>query len=184
MKMKNLILILLLAISSQLIAQDFTNLEVGKKAKDFTLKTIGGDKVNLSKLNKNTPVVVLVLRGWPEYQCPICTRQVGSFIAEANKFESLGAKVLLVYPGPSAVLQEKANEFAQDFVLPENFIFTLDPDYSMINKYGLRWEASRETAYPSTFVIDKNGKIVFSKISTKHGGRPKVEAVLEVLGKL
>jgi peroxiredoxin Q/BCP len=179
--MRGTIFILAILFSFSAVAQDFSQLTVGEKAKDFTLKTINGDKVKLSKLNKNAPVVLLVLRGWPEYQCPICTRQVGAFIADAEEFKKLGAEVLMVYPGPSAVLQEKAEEFSQDFILPDNFTFTLDPDYSMINKYGLRWEAKRETAYPSTFVIDKSGKIVFSKISMKHGGRSKVEEVIKVL---
>jgi peroxiredoxin len=175
------IFILTILFSISAAAQDFSQLAVGEKAKDFTLKTIDGDKVKLSKLNKNTPVVLLVLRGWPEYQCPICTRQVGAFIAETEKLIELGAEVLMVYPGPLEVLQEKAEEFSQDFTLPDNFTFVLDPDYSMINKYGLRWDTSRETAYPSTFVIAKNGEIVFSKISMKHGGRSKVDEVIEVL---
>lgn len=65
--------------------------------------------------------------------------------------------------------------------MPDNFYFTIDPDYSMINKYGLRWNAPKETAYPSTFVIDKSGKIVFSKISKTHGGRAKIDEILEAL---
>lgn len=182
MRVTIFIIAILFSITS--IAQDFSNLAVGEKAIDFTLKTIDGDKVKLSKQNKKASVVLIVLRGWPEYQCGICTRQVGSLIAEAENFKELGADVLMVYPGPSAVLQDKANEFAEDFVLPDNFIFALDPDYIMINKYGLRWDAKKETAYPSTFVIDKSGRIVFSKISTKHGGRSKVEEVLDVLENL
>jgi len=54
----------------------------------------------------------------------------------------------------------------------------------MINKYGLRWEAPNETAYPSTFIINKKGEIVFSKISTTHGGRSNDEEIIEALGKL
>ena len=77
----------------------------------------------------------------------------------------------MVYPGPSEQMQEHAKEFSDDFNFPKNFYFTLDPEYSMINKYGLRWDAPKETAYPSTFVIGKNGEIVYSKISTTHGGR-------------
>lgn len=171
-------------ISGQVFSQDFENLNVGKTAIDFNLKTIQGDKIIFSEINSNSPVVLIVLRGWVGYQCPVCSRQVGQFIAEAEKLKELGAAVLLVYPGPSAELQTKANEFTEDFSLPDNFYFTLDSDYSMINKYGLRWDAPKETAYPSTFVVDKTGKIVYSKISKTHGGRAKADEVLEVLGKL
>ena len=40
-----------------------------------------------------------------------------------------------------------------------------DPDYTMVNAYGLRWDAARETAFPSTFILDNKGTVKFSKIS-------------------
>ena len=78
----------------------------------------------------------------------------------------------------------KAKEFSDDFTFPDIFYFALDPNYSMVNKYGLRWDASKETAYPSTFVINKKGKIVYSKISSTHGGRTNVDEVVGALKKL
>ena len=130
-------------------AQNKGNISVGDKAIDFSLKTIQGEKVQLSKLNKEDPVVLVVLRGWPGYQCPICTRQVGSLIEAEEKFTKYHARILMVYPGPSEKLQEHAKEFSEDFNFPKGFYFTIDPDYSMINKYGLRWNSPKETAYPS-----------------------------------
>lgn len=164
-------------------SQSNVKVTTGDKAIDFALKLIDGNEVQLNELNSNDKVVLIVLRGWPEYQCPACSRQVGQFISEAEKFEKHGAKVLFVYPGPSDVLQEKAKEFAEDFNFPDNFYFALDPDYSMINKYGLRWDAPKETAYPSTFVFNKKGKVVYSKVSSTHGGRAGVEEILEALEK-
>jgi peroxiredoxin len=51
----------------------------------------------------------------------------------------------------------------------------------MTNLYGLCWDAPHETVYPSTFILDKNGKILFQKISHSHGDRTSAE---EVLGQL
>ncbi len=174
----------LILISGHLFAQSFENLSPGKSAIDFKLKTITDGEVQLSKINADHPVVLVVLRGWPGYQCPICTKQVGSLVADADKFTKSGAVVLMVYPGPSEQLQEHASEFSESYKFPGNFYFTLDPGYSMINKYGLRWEVPNETAYPSTFVINKKGEIVFSKVSTTHGGRADNEEIFEALGKL
>lgn len=179
--MKKGLLLLLVFISVQVMGQEFKNLMLGETAIDFELKTIQEETVQFSKMNNESFVVLLVLRGWVGYQCPVCNRQVGSFIAEAEKLEKFGVKILMVYPGPSEDLKKYASAFAEDFDLPANFYFALDPDYSMIDKYGLRWDAPKETAYPSTFVIDKSGKIVYSKISKTHGDRAKVEEVLEVL---
>lgn len=182
--MKNFTLFILIFLAVQTVAQDFNHLAVGEKVKDFALKTINDKEVQFSELNESNSIVLLMLRGYPGYQCPICTRQVGQFIGEAEKLKEKNAVVLLVYPGPSNQLKEYAKDFSEGFDLPDNFYFVLDPDYSMVNKYGLRWDSPRETAYPSTFVIDKSGKIVFSKISQSHGGRAKVDEVLEVLGKI
>lgn len=182
--MKRVIVILLVLIAGRAFSQSFAKVEVGEKAADFTLKTIDGDEVQLNRLLKDNPVVLVVLRGWPGYQCPICTKQVGSLVADADVFAELRATVLMVYPGPSADLQNHAKEFSEDYKFPDNFRFTLDPGFSMINKYGLRWEAPNETAYPSTFVISKKGEIVYSKVSTTHGGRAENEEIFEALGKL
>lgn len=55
----------------------------------------------------------------------------------------------------------------------------LDPDYEFTNLYGLRWDAPRETAYPSTFLIDGHGVIFFSKIVKEHGGRTTAAEILD-----
>lgn len=182
--MKTIIFILSFFFSGIAVAQQFNKVEMNKPALDFSLKTIQGAKLTLSEIYNHQPVVLVVLRGWPGYQCPVCTKQVGSLVDDKDKFAELGAAVLMVYPGPSDELQNHAKEFSEDFSFPENFYFALDPDYSMINKYGLRWDAPNETAYPSTFVIGKNGVVVFSKISTSHGGRANNEDIFNVLGEL
>ena len=82
-----------------------------------------------------------------------------------------GVRVLLVYPGPGEKLDERAKEFLTDKQLPENFDLVLDPDYAFTNSYGLRWDAPKETAYPSTFLLDQQGKVFFAKVSKSHGGR-------------
>ena len=55
--------------------------EVGDKAPDFTLKSLDDQTVRLGELTAKGSVVLVVLRGWPGYQCPICDRQV-----QENKF--------------------------------------------------------------------------------------------------
>ena len=81
-----------------------------------------------------------------------------------------------MYPGPPADLDQHAKEFLEKQAeLPANIVLVTDPDYTVTNLYGLRWDAPHETAYPSTFVINKKGKIVFEKISHSHGDRLSAE---------
>ena len=66
--------------------------------------------------------------------------------------------------------------------LPENFQILLDPDYIVTNRYGLRWDAPRETAYSSTFVIDGQLDPSGSPGSARtHGGRANAAEILEAL---
>ena len=110
---------------------------VGEKASDFVLSTPKGKSVRLSEVTSKGTVVLVVLRGYPGYQCPYCNRQVQDFIQNAHSFADAGARVILVYPGPSQDLGAKANEFLADKKLPENFDLLLDPGYEFTNLYGL-----------------------------------------------
>jgi peroxiredoxin len=153
--------------------------DVGQKAPQFTLTTPDGHPVKFADLESKGNVVLVVLRGYPGYQCPYCQKQAHDFIANADKFAALGAQVLLVYPGPPADLDQHANEFlAKQNPLPANLRLVIDPDYTFTNQYGLRWDAPHETAYPSTFLIDRNGTVFFRKISHAHGDRTSAEDIL------
>ncbi len=155
--------------------------KVGEKAPDFKIQALDESSVKLAASLKKGPVILVILRGYPGYQCPICTKQVGELIANAAKFEERKAQVILVYPGPGEGLKQHADEFVTGKTLPKNFRLGIDPDYALIKKYDLRWDAPNETSYPSTFVIDKAGKIRFAKVSHSHGERAQTEDVLKAL---
>ncbi len=157
---------------------------VGEKAPDFTLKTPEGKSVSLHGLLKKGPVVLILLRGYPGYQCPYCQRQAHDFQVNAEKFAGKGVQLLLVYPGPAANLDEHAKEFLKGYEkLPANYHLVLDPDYAMTRAYDLRWDAPRETAYPSTFVLNHKGVVTYRKISRSHGDRTTADEILSELGK-
>lgn len=158
--------------------------KVGESAPDFTLRTLDEKSVSLHDLAAKQTVVLVVLRGWPGYQCPICTKQVHDFSKAAPEFAKLNAKVLMVYPGPAEKLKEHAREFLESKQWPKDFLYVMDPDYTFTEAYGLRWNAPRETAYPSTFVIDQKNRVRFALISKTHGGRASVEDVLKALREL
>ena len=158
--------------------------DIGSKAPDFTLSTPEGQPVKLSSLTAKGPVVLIVLRGYPGYQCPYCEKQVHDYQINADKFAAQGVQLMLVYPGPPADLDQRAKEFlAIEGSLPSNFHLVIDPDYKMTNQYDLRWDAPKETAYPSTFLLNKRGIIMYRKISHTHGDRTTASDVLSELAK-
>lgn len=155
--------------------------KVGDKARDFTLQGLDGATVRLSDQLARGSVVLVVLRGFPGYQCPFCTRQFGDYLTNAPKFEAASARVLFVYPGPADGLREHAAALTTRAPLPSAFRILPDPDYAFTQAYGLRWDAPQETAYPSTFVFDRNGVVTFAQTSRSHGDRVTADSVLKVL---
>jgi len=154
---------------------------VGDKTPGFELKTLADKSIRLADLTQNNPVVLIVLRGWVGYQCPLCTRQVGDFITHAKELENAGARLVLVYPGPAENLKKHARDFEAGKGIPKNFDLVIDPDLKFVNAWGLRWNVKGETAYPSTFVIDRQGVVRFEKISHGHGDRATAAEVLKAL---
>ena len=150
----------------------------GEKARDFSLKDLNDKTVTLAEMTDKGPFVLIVLRGWPGYQCPICTKQVAELRGKAEEFRKRGAPVLLVYPGPADRLDEHAREFLKKGSLPEGFRLATDPGYSFVDAYGLRWDAPSETAYPSTFVIDASQAVRYAKVSKEHGDRASSKEIL------
>ena len=128
--------------------------------------------------------MLVVLRGYPGYQCPICTKQFGELLGKAKKFADAKATLVFVYPGPAADLDKYAKEFVGGKSFPENFRFLMDPDFKFTEQYHLRWNKPQETAYPSSFVIDNQGVIQFAKISHSHGDRASPSELLDALAKL
>jgi peroxiredoxin len=109
---------------------------VGDEAKDFELPVLGAkgdEKVKLSTLAGKGSVVLVVLRGYPGYQCPLCSRQFGEFLGKADDFKAAGAQVVFIYPGPAAKLTQYAGDFFKGKDYPTHFTVLLDPDYAFTN---------------------------------------------------
>ncbi len=156
----------------------------GDKAPDFTLPSIAGPDVSLSSVLDVGPAVVIVGRGWVGYQCPFCTRQFADLREHAVEIEKLGATVVWIYPGPEAEVKQRAEEAIGTTPVPSNFRFLLDPDYRFALAWGLRWDAPKETAYPSTFIVDRGGTVRFAKVSRSHGDRVPASDVIAALQSL
>ena len=155
--------------------------QIGSIAPAVQLPGLDGLPVDLGETYQAGDTVLVVLRGYPGYQCGICSRVAAGYLAAADQFAEAGYQVVMVYPGPSAGLAGKAEEFLAGKTLPESVTMLLDPDYAFTNAYNLRWDAPNETAYPSTFVIAKGGEIEWAKVSKTHGGRASAKSVLKAL---
>lgn len=155
---------------------------VGDRAPAVAVTGLDGGSVDLGETLATGKTVLVVLRGYPGYQCGICSRQATGYLNAAQQFADAGLRVVMVYPGGgadlgSANLGDKADEFLGGKTLPAPLTMVLDEDYELTDAYGLRWDAPNETAYPSTFVVD-NGVVTWAKVSKTHGGRVSASEAL------
>ncbi|MEL7267207.1 MAG: redoxin domain-containing protein, partial [Planctomycetota bacterium] len=129
---------------------------VGQRVADFELPVVGGDgkTAKLSDALKKGPVAVIVLRGFPGYQCPLCSRQYGELRNRAAAFGKSASQVFLIYPGPMNSLETRAKQFAGQASIPAPLTLVRDDDMKMVSNWGLRWNGRNETAYPSAFVVN------------------------------
>ena len=102
-------------------------------------------------------------------------------MGHAAAFKAAAARLVFVYPGPSADLKQHAGEFVNGKDVPDDFHLAPDPDYTTVNAYGLRWTGRHETADPSRFVVDRQGKVTFAKVSHAHGDRTTAQDALKAL---
>jgi peroxiredoxin Q/BCP len=160
--------------------------KVTESAKDFSLRTPNGQAVKLSSVAKTGPVVLIFLRGDVGYQCPLCTKQMLGLLKKAKDLKAQKATVVLVYPGSgsAAKLKKKAQGFLKNASLPPHFKLVTDPGFNVVNAYGLRWNAPRETVYPSTFVLDTSRKVHYAKVSMSHGNRASAKDILAAVKKI
>ncbi|NNE01431.1 MAG: redoxin domain-containing protein [Pirellulaceae bacterium] len=183
--MASVLLIATIAVASDNQDEGPKPLPVGEKAINFDLPQVGEDTyVELQREYGKGPVVVIVLRGYPGYQCPLCNRQVGALINRAKALKAKTHKVILVYPGEASELERHAEQFMGSRSVPEPLVLVRDPGMKMVTAWGLRWNAPHETAYPATYVIRSNGRVAWRKISDSHAGRTTVEEILREIKKL
>ena len=91
---------------------------------------------------------------------------------------------ILVYPGEGTLLQRHAEEFMGSRSLPDPLVIVRDQEMKMVTEWGLRWDRPRETAYPSAYIIDRNGRVRWLKVSDNHAGRASVDEIVRELRKL
>lgn len=156
---------------------------VGDMAPSVEVTDLEGQTFTLGDTFDAGRTVLVVLRGYPGYQCGICSRQASGYLGAAGKFAAAGLNVVMIYPGPAGDLDTRAEEFLDGRTLPSGVTMLIDPDYTLVDAYGLRWDAPNETAYPSTFVISKGGKVEWARISKTHGGRADAKSVLAAVTK-
>lgn len=138
--------------------------QAGEYAPDFTLESLEGKKVSLSDFRGKN----VVLYFYPKDNTPGCTREACDFRDANDQFTELDTVII----GISRDSVKSHQNFAKKYQLP--FLLLSDPDAKVCQEYGVWKEKNmfgkkRMGIERSTFLIDRNGKLVkeFRKVRVK-----------------
>jgi len=200
MKLLTTILIMTLAIThsfaqEQRNAEDAKGLQVGTVAPLFKAVDSDNQPFDLQKAFETGPVVLIFYRGqW----CPICNRHL-SQIQDSLKFiTDKGATVIAVSPEKPEYLDKMAEKTGAKFILLydegykiENaYDVTFTPDDKQIFMYNTMLNAklkeshsddSQQLPIPATYIIGKDGKIVWRQFNHDYKKRSTVQEIIKNL---
>jgi thioredoxin-dependent peroxiredoxin len=140
------------------------SLQIGELAQDFQLDANNGEKVKLSDFRGKN----VVLYFYPKDMTPGCTTQACDFRDQHESFKEVDAVILGVSPDPIS----RHQKFIAKYDLP--FLLLADIDQVVANEFDV-WKLKKNFGKEymgierSTFIIDKEGKIVkeWRKVSVK-----------------
>ena len=149
--------------------------KVGDEAFDFTLPSIGGEKVTLSQYRGEKNVVISFV---PAAWTPVCSEQWPGYNIAKEIFDQYDAVLLGITVDNIPTL------FAWTRAMGEIWFPVLSdfwPHGEVADKFGiLRSDGVSERAI---FIIDKKGTIRFIKVNDINE-RPKLEVIIDELKKL
>lgn len=153
----------------------------GRPLPDFLAAEENGDPVRSTELHGTAAVILFVRGNW----CPFCSSQVENLSVHYKDIVDLGARLILVTPKPLETTRRVAEFFEVEFD------FWLDTDLSVAKQLGLldkagvpeghRKEYGTDTVRPTALVVDRNGIIVYSKLSKSISDRPDPKDLVQVL---
>lgn len=128
---------------------------IGDRAPDFQALASNGERIKLSDFRGK----YVVLYFYPRDMTPGCTKEACAFRDHYKEFTELDAVIL----GVSTDSLERHKKFVEQYGLP--FLLIVDEDHAISEKYGV-WKLKKNFGREymgierSTFIIDKEGKII------------------------
>jgi peroxiredoxin len=146
--------------------------EVGQQAPDATLVNTDRKPVRISELRGKTTVLAF----FPAAFTGTCTKEMCRFRDDHSRLDSLNAQVVGISADTPFVLAEWAKQHNLKQMMLSDF------NHEAMKAYGVYDGAFlggllNGIAKRSVFVVDKNGKVVYSWVADKPGVEPPYEEV-------
>lgn len=140
-----------------------------------------GEKVDLAEFRGKKNVLLVFMRGFPGEVCINCSAQTSRLIKFHPDFVKRDTEVLVVFPGPKDTLPQflaAGRAKANNAEVP--FRILMDPDFAAVDRLGIRGSLAK----PSTYLLDKQGKVRFAYVGAYTGDRPSIQAMFDQIDRL
>ena len=144
------------------------------EAPDFELSTHDEKKIKLSDL-RGKPVVLLFFRG---QFCPTSRKFLINYQDFYQRITELGVELLAISRDLPAVSAEMRERYSIKFPLLS------DPDLAIATKYETYVDQRKDGSFytePALIIVDAEGKVAYSVISSGSKGLPSVEDIAGIL---
>ena len=163
--------------SQPITIEDFSDLE-------FTDKD--GESVKLADVMTKDYLVLVVTRGWYGGVCFYCASQTSRWARRFDELDPYNAQLVVVFPTETEEEAVKLDELSKRIKggdIPNEKIpypILLDINLTGVDQLGIR----SDLAKPSTYIIDREGRVRFAYVGESIADRPTVDSVLNQLDRL
>jgi len=163
--------------SQPITIEDFSELR-------FT--TSDGEEVALADIMSRDYLVLVITRGWYGGVCVYCASQTSRWARRFDELDPYDAQLAVVFPTETAEESSKVDELTQRIkggAIPNDEIpypILLDINLKGVDQLGIR----SELAKPSTYIIDRQGRVRFAYVGETIADRPSIDSILAQLSEL
>ncbi|MGB7346816.1 MAG: redoxin domain-containing protein [Pirellulaceae bacterium] len=145
-----------------------------------------GKEVQLSEVMTHEYLVLVVTRGWYGGGCFYCASQTSRWARRFEELEPFDAQLVVIFPTESDKDNDRVDELSKRIKggdIPNEsvpFPILLDVNLTGVDQLGIR----AELAKPSTYIVDRKGRVVFAYVGESIADRPTVDSILKQLAQL
>ncbi len=169
-------------------------LRVGSKTPAFELKDHNGKTVSSAELSNKGPLVICFFRGrW----CPFCVGQLEAMNLLVPQIVQAGASIVAISPQTVQqsffmvdqhklrfpLLSDAGNQVARQFGLVYRVPDEQQDIYrrSFVNLPFANADSSWELPIPATFIVDRDGTVLYASVDEDYTQRPEPLEILQQL---
>ena len=152
----------------------------------LTFTDPAGQEVKLADVMTRDYLVLVITRGWYGGVCFYCASQTSRWARRFDELEPYDTQLAVIFPTETAEEATKVEELTKRIKggkIPNDDIpypIFLDINLQTVDQLGIR----ADLAKPSTYIIDRQGKVRFAYVGESIADRPTVDSVLKQLSRI